>query len=260
MDESLGFSVDATPDAAVKKQLSQKDGKAQRRREQGQAEREAKLARLIFRDESLVDKLDELEPKSKRRSRAQAARDDGDEDGDEDGEDESEEEEGSEEEGEEESEDEAPKAAWVDEDDATLKVDVMQQKKLRKLRKTKKEAVLHGADYEERLREQVRRCHLCTCAAAPCTSAAPCTAAPLHCTAAPRRCCRCGRRCRRRYRCRLCRRRYRCRLCRLCRLCRPCRAVCACDGAHLTRLASLVRSGARRSATRGGRRPRSRTW
>ena len=61
MDESLGFSVDATPDAAVKKQLSQKDGKAQRRREQGQAEREAKLARLIFRDESLVDKLDELE-------------------------------------------------------------------------------------------------------------------------------------------------------------------------------------------------------
>jgi hypothetical protein len=53
----------------------------------------------------------------------------------------------------------------VDEDDATLKVDVMQQKKLRKLRKTKKEAVLQGADYEERLREQVRRCHLCTCAA-----------------------------------------------------------------------------------------------
>ena len=186
MDESLGFSVDATPDAAVKKQLSQKDGKAQRRREQGQAEREAKLARLIFRDESLVDKLDELEPKSKRRSRAQAAREDG-EDGGEDGEDESEEEEGSEEEGEEESEDEAPKAAaWVDEDDASLKVDVMQQKKLRKLRKTKKEVVLQGADYEERLREQVRRCHLCTCARCHlCTSAAP---APLHrCTAPLRR-------------------------------------------------------------------------
>ena len=184
MDESLGFSVDATPDAAVKKQLSQKDGKAQRRREQGQAEREAKLARLIFRDESLVDKLDELEPKSKRRSRAQAARDDGDEDGDEDGEDESEEEEGSEEEGEEESEDEAPKAAWVDEDDATLKVDVMQQKKLRKLRKTKKEAVLQGADYEERLREQVRRCHLCTCAAAPAPLPHP---APRRLCTAPRR-------------------------------------------------------------------------
>ena len=222
MDESLGFSVDAAPDAAVKKQLSQKDGKAQRRREQGQAEREAKLARLIFRDESLVDKLDELEePKSKRRSRAQAARDDGDE-GSEDGEDESEEEEGSEEEGEEESEDEAPKAAWVDEDDATLKVDVMQQKKLRKLRKTKKEAVLQGGDYEERLREQVRRCHLCTCAAAtsaPLPHLHRCTAAPLHCTAAPRRCGRCGPcRHRHRYRCRLC---HLCRLCRLCRLCAP---------------------------------------
>ena len=158
MDDSLGFSVDARPDAAVKRQLSQKDGKAQRRREQGQAEREAKLARLIFRDESLVDKLDEPEPRSKRRSRAVAARDGG-EDDDEDGEDESEEEAGSEEEGAEEgeeSEGEAPRAAWVDEDDATLKVDVMQQKKLRKLRKTKKEAVLQGADYEERLREQWR--------------------------------------------------------------------------------------------------------
>ena len=105
-----------------------------------------------------MDKLDEPEPRSKRRSRAVAARDGG-EDDDEDGEDESEEEAGSEEEGAEEgeeSEGEAPRAAWVDEDDATLKVDVMQQKKLRKLRKTKKEAVLQGADYEERLREQWR--------------------------------------------------------------------------------------------------------
>ena len=152
---NLGFSVDARPDTTVKRQLSQKDGKAQRRREQGQAEREAKLARLIFRDESLVDKLDELVPKSKRRSRAPATRDDAD-DVREDGEEDSEDEEGSEEEGEE-SEDEAPKAAWVDEDDATLSVDVMQQKRLRKLRKTKREAVLQGADYEERLREQVCR-------------------------------------------------------------------------------------------------------
>ena len=105
-DLGLGFSVDARPDGSVKRQLSQKDGKARRKREQGQAEREAKLAKLIFQDESLVDELDEPAlPKSKRRGRApvQASEDGDDEEQQEEGE-----EGDDEEEGEEDEEDEEP--------------------------------------------------------------------------------------------------------------------------------------------------------
>lgn len=172
------FSIDVRPNEAVKRQLSKKNGKATRRREQSLAEREAALAKLVFQDESLVDKLDEEEeapPKrSKRGSTASVAPaagngDGSDEDGEGSDEDDAEEvdarndDDEAEEEGDEESEDDAEEAAapvkgpaWEDEDDAMLSVDVMKQKKLRKLRKTKKEVKLAGADYEERLRAQWR--------------------------------------------------------------------------------------------------------
>jgi len=147
----LGFSIDARPDTAAKRQLSQKD-QARRKREQGQADREAKLAKLIFHDESLLDELeDDPAPRRKQRGRLPAQAEGG---GGDDDEDDDEGKEGDEGDSEEEQEDKAPKAAWVDEDDATLRVDVMKQKRLRKLRKTKKEGVLQGADYEERLRAQ----------------------------------------------------------------------------------------------------------
>ena len=170
------FSIDVRPNEAVKRQLSKKDGKARRKREQSLAEREAALAKLVFQDESLVDKLDDEEeapPKRSKRGRTAAAAtvaakgDDDDDDAlDDDGdaeveeEDEDEDAQDEEEETDEEEEEEAVAPskgpAWEDEDDAKLSVDVMKQKKLRKLRKTKKEVKLAGADYEERLRAQWR--------------------------------------------------------------------------------------------------------
>ena len=177
MEEDLSalFSVDTKPDTGVKRRLAQKAGKASQRklaREAVLAEREAQLAKLVFQDESLVDRLDVEKPVRSKAKKQRASRrtgrtfadsveglgeaaDSEAEEGEEGkaGEDNVEDEDGDDDE----EEEEAPRKkapAWEDEDDAGLRVDVMKQMKLRKLRKAKAENVLSGAVYEERRRRR----------------------------------------------------------------------------------------------------------
>lgn len=49
------------------------------------------------------------------------------------------------------------KAAWVDEDDEEIEVDLTSQNRLRKLRQTQGETVVSGREYMHRLREQHRK-------------------------------------------------------------------------------------------------------
>jgi len=51
----------------------------------------------------------------------------------------------------------APQAAWVDEDDANVKVNLARTDRLRKLRKVDGDEVVSGADYAERLKAQFER-------------------------------------------------------------------------------------------------------
>lgn len=53
----------------------------------------------------------------------------------------------------------APAAAWVDPDDAQLRVDLKSKGKSRKLRRSHAETILTGPEYERRLREQFEKVH-----------------------------------------------------------------------------------------------------
>ena len=50
-------------------------------------------------------------------------------------------------------------AAWVDEDDEQVEVDLSSQNRLRKLRQAQSETVVSGREYSQRLREQHRKLH-----------------------------------------------------------------------------------------------------
>eukprot|EP00112_Aurelia_sp_Birch-Aquarium-sp1_P006263 Seg1694.2 transcript_id=Seg1694.2/GoldUCD/mRNA.D3Y31 product="U3 small nucleolar RNA-associated protein 18" protein_id=Seg1694.2/GoldUCD/D3Y31 len=49
------------------------------------------------------------------------------------------------------------KVAWTDEDDKTLRIDIKDEKRLRKLRKTEDDADIDGSEYEKRLRDQFEK-------------------------------------------------------------------------------------------------------
>lgn len=53
----------------------------------------------------------------------------------------------------------AGRAAWVDEDDESVAVDLTKASRTKKLRRSEKEAVVSGSVYEQRLREQFERAH-----------------------------------------------------------------------------------------------------